>query len=71
MRRSRGVLDSPLSRGMTAVSEARSVRTQETRCPEGYARSRHPTKWFAEPCTISPASFTRRYSQIFFPRSFA
>ncbi|MET4172350.1 hypothetical protein ABIB99_003442 [Bradyrhizobium sp. LA6.1] len=61
MRRSRGVLDSPLARGMTAVDGA---------APSNPA-SCHYTKWFADPCTISPASFTRRYSQIRLPRSFS
>jgi hypothetical protein len=31
----------------------------------------HCTRWFADPCTILPAAFTRRYSQIFLPRSLA
>ncbi|MET3155625.1 hypothetical protein ABIE85_001419 [Bradyrhizobium diazoefficiens] len=57
----RGVLDSPLSRGMTEVGGAAPFNTAR----------RHPTRWFADPCTIRPASFTRRYSQIFLPRSFA
>ncbi|MFK4498380.1 hypothetical protein ABIF86_002671 [Bradyrhizobium japonicum] len=70
MRRSRGVLDSPLARGMTAVGEA-APSAHDKRVAGSNARKRHYAKWFADPCTIRPASFTRRYSQIRFPRSFA
>ncbi len=28
-------------------------------------------KWFAEPCMILASAFSRRYSQIFLPRSFS
>ena len=70
MRKSRGVLDSPLARGMTAVGEA-APSAHDKRVADSNARKRHCAKWFADPCTISPASFTRRYSQILFPRSFS
>jgi hypothetical protein len=70
MRKSRGVLDSPLARGMTAVGEA-APSAHDKRVADSNARKRHCAKWFADPCKISPAAFTRRYSQIFFPRSFS
>jgi hypothetical protein len=70
MRKSRGVLDSPLARGMTAVDGA-APSAHDKRVADSNARKRQCTKWFADPCTISPASFTRRYSQMRFPRSFS